>query len=56
MTCYSIESKTRTYVKGYGFLLIARKYEKKILDKGLDDSKRVAIKQVNLYKIKLQMQ
>ena len=28
MTRYSIEPKTRKYVKGYGFLSFARKYEK----------------------------
>ena len=29
MRRYSIEPRTRKYVKGYGFLLVARKYEKK---------------------------
>ena len=36
MTCYSIEPRTRKYVKEYGFLSFARnlsnKYEKQILD------------------------
>ena len=38
MTQYSIEPRTRKYVKGFGFLLFARKYEKRILDKGLNAS------------------
>ena len=41
MTQYSIEPRTRKYVKGYGFLSFARKYKKQILDKGLDASKKV---------------
>ena len=28
MTQYSIEPKTRKYVKGYGFLSFAKKYKK----------------------------
>ena len=40
MTYYSIEPKTRKYVKGYGFLSFARylsnKYGKQLLDTGLD--------------------
>ena len=39
MTRYSIESRTRKYIKGYGFLLFARKYKKQLLDTGLDTSK-----------------
>ena len=39
MTCYSIEPKTWKYVKRYGFLSFTRKYEKQLLDKGLDASK-----------------
>ena len=39
MTQYSIEPKTRKYVKGYGFLSFARKYKKQILD--TDASKNV---------------
>ena len=35
MQRHSIEPRTRKYVKGYGFLLFARKY-KKLLDTGLD--------------------
>ena len=41
MTRYSIEPKTRKYVKGYGFLSLARKYKKQILNKGLDASRKV---------------
>ena len=41
MMQYSIEPRTRKYVKGYGFLLFARKYQKQLLDKGLDASKKV---------------
>ena len=44
MSRYSIEPKTRKYVKEYGFLLFARKYKKQILDKGLDASKKVVYK------------
>ena len=40
MTRYSIEPRTRNYVKGYGFLLFARKYKEQLLDKGLDASKK----------------
>ena len=32
---YSIEPRTRKYVKGYGFLSFARKYKKQLLDTGL---------------------
>ena len=39
MTRYSIEPKTKKYVKGYGFLSFARKYKKQILD--TDASKNV---------------
>ena len=42
MTRYSIEPKTRKYVKGYGFLSLAKRYKKQILNKGLDVSKKVA--------------
>ena len=44
MTRHPIEPKTRKYVKGYGFLSLARKYKKQILDKGLDASKKVVHK------------
>ena len=43
MTRYSIEPKTREYVKGYGFLSFTRKfynkYKKQLLDTGLDTLK-----------------
>ena len=36
MTLYSVESRTRKYVKGYGYLSLAgnlsKKYEKQLLD------------------------
>ena len=35
MRRYSIEPRTRKYVKGYGFLSFARKRKKQLLDKGL---------------------
>ena len=35
MVQYSIEPRTRTYVKEYKFLLFARKYKKQLLDTGL---------------------
>ena len=44
MTRYSIEPRTRKYVKGYCLLSFARKYKKKLLDKGLDASKKVVHK------------
>ena len=44
MTRYSIELRTRKYVKGYGFLSFARKFTKQLLDTGLDALKRVAHK------------
>ena len=43
MTRYSIEPKTRKYVKGYGFLSFAIKYQKQIFDKGLDASKKKVV-------------
>ena len=36
MARYSTEPRTRVYVKGYGFLIFARKYKKQLLDTGLD--------------------
>ena len=36
MRRYSIEPRTRKYVKGYGFLSFARKYRKQLMDNGLD--------------------
>ena len=44
MTQYFTEPRTRKYVKGYGFLSFARKYEKQLLDIGLDASKKVVHK------------
>ena len=44
MMRYFIEPRTRKYVKGYGFLLFARKYKKWILDTRLDASKTVVHK------------
>ena len=44
MRRYSIESRRRKYVKGYGFLSFARKYKKQLLDTGLDASKKVVRK------------
>ena len=41
MRPYSIEQRARKYVKWYGFLSFARKYKEKLLDKGLDPSKKV---------------
>ena len=42
MRRYSIEPKTRKYVKGYGFLSFARKYKKLLLDTGLDALKNAS--------------
>ena len=36
MMQYSIEPRTRKYVKGYGILSFTRKYRKQLLDTGLD--------------------
>ena len=33
---YSIEPRIRKDVKGYGFLLFARKYKKQLLDTGVE--------------------
>ena len=40
MRPYSIEVRTRKYAKEYGFLSFAKKYEKQLLDKGIDSLKR----------------
>ena len=45
MTWYSIEPRTRKYVKGYRLLPFARKYKKQLLDTWLDTLK-TASKQV----------
>ena len=43
---YSIESRERRFVKGYGFMPFARnfsdKYSKSLMDKGIDVSKKFA--------------
>ena len=56
MRRYSIEPRTRKYVKGYGFLSFARKYEKQLMDTGVDSlkttTKKHTIEQVNFYEIK----
>ena len=43
---YSIESRERRYVKGYGFMSFAKnfsdKYRKSLMDKGIDVSQKVA--------------
>ena len=44
MQQYSIEARTRKYVKGYGFLSFARKYKKQVLDTGLDASQNIVHK------------
>ena len=44
MMRYSIESKTRNYVKGCGFLSLTKKYKIQIMDKGLDASIKVVHK------------
>ena len=41
MPRYSIEPRTRKYVKRYGFLSFARKYKKQSLNTRLDASKKV---------------
>ena len=44
MTQYSIEPRTRKYVKGYGFLSFAKKHKKQLIDTGLDAFKKVVHK------------
>ena len=44
---YIIEPRTKKYVKGYGFLSLARKYKKQILDTGLDSLKTASKKVVH---------
>ena len=43
----SIETRTRKYVKGYGFLSFARRQIKKLLDTGLDALKTASRKVVH---------
>ena len=44
MTWYSIEPRTKKYVKQYWYLSFANKYKKQLLDKGLYASKKVVHK------------
>ena len=44
MQLYCTVTRTRKYVKGYGFLSFARKYKKQLLDTGLNASKKVVYK------------
>ena len=44
MRRYSIEQRTRKYVKGYAFLSFGRKYKKQLLDTGLYASKKIVHK------------
>ena len=44
---YSIESETRKYVEGYGFVSFARKYKQQFLDTGLDFLKTASKKVVH---------
>ena len=44
MMRYSIEPRTRKYVKGFGFLSFSKKYEKQLLDTGLNASEKVVRK------------
>ena len=46
MRQYSIETRTRKQVKGYGFLSFVRKHKKHLLDARLDYLKRASIKVV----------
>ena len=43
---YSIETRTRKYVKGYEFSLFAREYKKQLLNTGLDSLKTTSKKLV----------
>ena len=44
MQQYSVEPRTRKYVKGYKFLSFSRKYKKQLLDTGLDSLKTASKK------------
>ena len=46
MRRYSIEPRTRKYIKGYGFLSFTRKYEKQLLNTRLDAVKTASKKVV----------
>ena len=47
MIRYSIEPRTRKYVKGYEFLSFTKKYKKQLLDTGLDAVKTASEKAVH---------
>ena len=47
MRRYSLEPRTRKYVKGYRFLSFARKYKKQLLIAGLDSLKTASKKVVH---------
>ena len=47
MQHYSIEPRTRKYVKGYQFLSVARKYKNQFLDTGLNSLKTASQKVVH---------
>ena len=47
MRRYSMESRIRKYVKGYGFLSFARKYKKQLLNTWLDSLKTASQKVVH---------
>ena len=47
MRQYSIEPRTRKYVKGYVFWSFSRKYKKQLLDTGLDVVKTASKKEVH---------
>ena len=44
MTRYSIEPRTKKYVKGYGFLLFARNLSKKFGKQSLDTATKTGLK------------
>ena len=47
MMRYSVEPRTRKFVKRNGFLSICRKYKKQLLDAGLDSLKTASKKVVH---------
>ena len=57
MRQYSIEPRTRKYVKGYGFLSFAIKYKKQFLDTGINflktASKKVVHQASEFFRIKI---
>ena len=53
MQRYSIEPRTREYVKGYGFLSFTRKYKKQLLGTGIDASKNAVHKAVEFIENKI---